>query len=356
MKILLFIDNLGAGGAQRQLVGLSVMLKSVGHDVKVCYYYEDDFYKSHLVENEILHDVIPGAANTKMRILRVRNYFMQEKPDWVIAYQETPSLVACFARFLGCKFKLLVSERNTTQKVDFATKLRFSLYRIADAIVPNSHSQEKYMLDRYPWMSSKLTTITNFVDLDKFQYVEHSRKDTSLIIVAASVTESKNVLGFIKAARALVDNGIRFRIEWYGLIGKETEYHRKCFSLIKELDICDYFHLLPKTKEIHKKYQLADYFCLPSFFEGTPNVIGEAMASGCPIICSNVCDNPYYVKEGKNGFLFDPRDTMQIVEAVMQAISLSDNDYYTYCKNSRQMAEAIMSQDVFLEKYLKVLK
>ena len=45
MKLLLFIDNLGSGGAQRQLIGLAVMLKQYGYEVKVCTYYPHDFYK-----------------------------------------------------------------------------------------------------------------------------------------------------------------------------------------------------------------------------------------------------------------------------------------------------------------------
>ena len=44
-RILLFIDSLGAGGAQRQLVGLAVMLKRRGYAVKVVTYYDHPFYK-----------------------------------------------------------------------------------------------------------------------------------------------------------------------------------------------------------------------------------------------------------------------------------------------------------------------
>ena len=48
MKILLFTDSLGAGGAQRQLVGLAVLLKKKGLEVKVCTYYDIDIYQQYL--------------------------------------------------------------------------------------------------------------------------------------------------------------------------------------------------------------------------------------------------------------------------------------------------------------------
>ena len=44
MKIILFTDSLGAGGAQRQLVGLAKLLKDVGEDVSILTYHKDEFY------------------------------------------------------------------------------------------------------------------------------------------------------------------------------------------------------------------------------------------------------------------------------------------------------------------------
>ena len=50
MKVLCLIENLGSGGAERQMVGLAALLKERGHDVTVLTYYPDDFYKHVLDE------------------------------------------------------------------------------------------------------------------------------------------------------------------------------------------------------------------------------------------------------------------------------------------------------------------
>ena len=63
MRIILFTDCLGAGGAQRQLVGLAVMLKEKGFDVKVATYFDIDFYKHYLDEANVPNELIPGADN-----------------------------------------------------------------------------------------------------------------------------------------------------------------------------------------------------------------------------------------------------------------------------------------------------
>ena len=204
MRIILFTDCLGAGGAQRQLVGLAIMLKKEGYDVKVATYFDIDFYKHNLDEANVPNELIPGADNTKKRILAVRKYFKKEAPDTVIAYQETPSLVASFAKFLGCKLNLIVSERNTTQVMGNNERVRFFLYRWANHIVPNSYSQEKFLKEHYPWMTKKLRPITNFVDLEHFSYVEHPKKEVPEIVVAATIRASKNTLGLLEAIKILI--------------------------------------------------------------------------------------------------------------------------------------------------------
>lgn len=356
MKILLFTDSLGAGGAQRQLVGLARMLQSSGHRVKVCTYFGADFYKKHLDESEVPNELIPNASNIKRRVWAVRQHFKKELPDWVIAYQETPSLVACMAKLLGCKFKLIVSERNTTQSVGINERVRFFLYHLAQAIVPNSYAQEKWLVDHHSWMKWKLFTITNFVDLHNFPFVKHVRRDVPEIMVAASVWESKNVLGFINACKLLRDMGAKFHCTWYGLIGELTDYQKEAVKLISDLQVEEVFTLEHKTPEIQSRYQDCDYFCLPSFYEGTPNVICEAMATGRPILCSNVCDNPVYVQDGINGCLFDPNNVENIARKINEALQTDSTSYDKMCIRSRNIVEELCSESVFLSKYLKIME
>lgn len=353
-KKILFTDSLGAGGAQRQLVGLAKLLKENKYNVKVCTYHNINFYKNLLDENNIAIDVV-SSENYIQRILTISKYLKKEKPDWVISYQESPSLIACLAKLLGGNFKLIVSERNTTQHIGTNEKVRFFLYRIADKIVPNSYSQEKFLVEHYPWMKDKITTITNFVDLDKFSYHKKKRGAKPLIVVAASVWTPKNTLGFIEAAKVLSEKKYSFKVEWYGIVKGHDQYLKKCKDLIEKYNLQEYIELLPKTSEIHEKYKLCDYFCLPSFYEGTPNVICEAISTGRPVICSNVCDNSIYVKENYNGFLFDPTNPEDIANKLEQALLLSTKDYYTMCRNSRTLAEELLSESNFVNKYIELL-
>ena len=354
-KILCFTDSLGAGGAQRQLCGLAVWLKQSGYDVHVCTYFNLDFYKRMLDENGVSNEVILGAERPRSRLIVVRKYFKRLKPDWVIAYQETPSLITSLIKASGIKYKLIVSERNTTHYFGFKEKVRFFLYRWADKIVPNSYAQEDILLARYHWMKSKMKTITNFVDLNHFSFATKVKGKIPKIAIVASIWPSKNTLGLVEAIRCLKAKGILCQVMWYGYSEAHKDYFDQAMHLINKYDLLNYIELLPKTKHIKDVYSSCDYFCLPSFYEGTPNVIAEAMATGRPILCSNVCDNPRYVVDGVNGYLFDPNNPEDIAEQIVKGLSISDREYSQMCHESRKRAEEMLSVDTFINKYIEIL-
>lgn len=355
-KIILFTDCLGAGGAQRQLVGLAIMLKEKDYNVTVATYHNIDFYKKQLDDAGVRNLVIPNGSNKKTRIWAVRTFLKKERPDWVVAYQETPSLLACMAKVNGCKFRLIVSERNTTQTVGMNERVRFFLYRWADAIVPNSYAQENYLISHYPWMQKKLKTITNFVDLDYFSFIERKKRKVPEIVIAATIWSSKNTLGFIEAVKKLVDRNCRFHVSWYGKSNIDMDYYNESLQKIQEYGIQDYIELKDKTKQIKNVYHNADLFCLPSFYEGTPNVICEAISTGLPVACSDVCDNYIYVKPGCNGVLFDPNNQNDMANKISQLLYISSLEFEKYQKNSRQIALGKLSKDVFVDAYVKIIE
>lgn len=356
MKILLLIDSLGAGGAQRQLVGLAVMLRQRGYNVVVVTYHDNSFYADTLLDAGVPYVYLKDAHNTYKRIWVVASYIRKQSPDWVVSYLETPSIVASIAHMFNRKFKLIVSERNTTQSVGIRDRIRFEMFRSADYVVPNAYSQEKFITNNFPQLISKTITIANFVDTDFFVPIQRERRVVPEIVIAASIWEPKNTLGFIDAVQQMKKNGLKFHVSWYGKVVSNIDYFNQCKSKIDALKLGDCISLLDKTKAIKEKYQNADFFILPSFYEGTPNVICEAMACGLPIACSDVCDNSIYVEHGQNGVLFDPSSVDSMVEAITGLLSIDNVTYSAYSKNSREKALEKLSKKKFVESYINLLE
>lgn len=80
--------------------------------------------------------------------------------------------------------------------------------------------------------------------------------------------------------------------------------------MVEQRGLQNYVHLagyIPNDK-IHLWYNSADIFVLPTYYEGTPNVVIEAMACELPVIATNVGGIPEVIEDKRTGVLVKPKD------------------------------------------------
>lgn len=353
-KIICLIESLGSGGAERQLTGLAILLKQLGHIIEVWYYAPSHFYCKDLDEAGVKYRFIEQAQNKRKRVGIIRRKLLSAKPDTVITYLDTPSIIGCITKITGGKFNLIVSERNTTQKLTRKEKIKFFLYRFANHIVPNSFSQTKFINTHYPNLSKKVTCITNFVDTDKFSPAENKPQNNPIkILTVARIMPQKNVINYIKAIKLVVDKYYNVEVSWFGN-STSQEYYEKCCQTIIEHGLENTFKFYPATTNIIEEYHKSDIFCLPSTYEGFPNVVCEAMSCGLPILCSNVCDNPNIVTNDV-GILFSPNNIEDISNNIINFISKSSEELTLLSNNSRSRAIELFAKEIFINKYNNII-
>lgn len=357
-RILLYTDVLCPGGAQRQLVELSRLLKKRDYDVSILDYWDNTFYDNYLTKLGIpfKHTNSKGALAIIWALIK---QILSQKPDVVIAYLPNPTIAACIAKILlpFRRFKLIVSERNTSQENGRAERFRFNLFRIADYVIPNSHTQYNFIICHYPFLKKKTRVITNYVDTNRFCPVAANYdKDDSVrkCIVVGRIVEQKNVIRFIEAIKLVKEIYSDFVVDWYGN-PHPAEYFEKCNSIIKKYNLEEYIRFHPAVNNIEEKYKESDIFILPSIYEGFPNVLCEAMASGLPVAVSNVCDNPRIMKEGVNGVMFDPYDINAISKGIVTILSIDKASLEKMGIFSREISLSCFSENVFVENYLKLI-
>lgn len=353
MKIILFIDSLTSGGAQRQMVILGNQLCEYGHEVFVVTYHPLDFYRSSL-SNKINYLYVTEASNTLLRIPIIYKIFKQIEPKVVISYLDVPNIIACICKLMGLRYKLIASERNTTQSLSGMERTKFYLYRMADVIVPNSYTQTKFIEKHYPHLKNKLKTITNCAETDFFVPNSSVSKEHNTVLCVGRVTAQKNIIRFIEAVAQARSVGLDITVKWFGRYDKE--YYEKCKRLISKSGLQEYFLFYDASQDIRTEYQRAEVFCLPSIFEGFPNVVGEAMCCGLPILCSDVCDNRILVEHGENGLLFDPLDVGNIRDALMSFFELTQKEKIDMAHQSRKRAVEILNKETFIKKYLNIIE
>lgn len=355
-KILLITEGLGSGGAERQICGLAVMLTKAGFPCRLITYVKKQFYEPYLRHHGVDYKFVPELWDKKTRIFKAARYVRQYKPDVVISFLPSVNKTMCLAK-LFFKTKLVVSERNNNTCITRGDKIQFNLYRMADAIVPNSNSQGKFISNNFPFLSKKVHPIINFVDVNRFTpSVTLVRNENLRVVTVARYAHQKNVLTYLKAVRMVKDMELNLHFDWYGDKKCYATYYAEIEKEYQQLDIADYMTLHNPNQKIEEEYRKADIFCLPSLFEGYPNVVAEAMSCELPILCSNVYENPYIVEEGVNGFLFDPNKPEAIADAINKMANLTHEERLEMGKRNRQLCLKRNTEEAFLKSYVELIE
>lgn len=364
MKLLFIIDNLGSGGAQRQMVTLARGLKARGHHVEFFVYYPQDHYRSLLDEADIpVHLYLKSSRFSVAPLFALRRFISQHHYDLVLSFLDTPNFYSEIARIGLGKTKLVVSERFMYQPGPLPLQLRLlqECHRLADAITVNSHHQRQRMVQEFPWMSGKVQTIYNGVDLECFtpDQTQERRSNSSLNLIAiGTIVAKKNMLNLGKALTICRDRyNMKPMVRWVGK-QESSEPGRKTFAEIIEFlqsnNLSEQWEWFGERSDITDLLRQHDVLIHPSFYEGLPNVVCEALACGLPVLASNVCDHPRLVENGVRGFLFDPHSPESIAEAICYFHRASRVKRHNMSVAARTFAHAELSAATLTDNYEKL--
>lgn len=364
MKILCVIDNLGSGGAQRQLVELGIGFKEKGNDVSFLTYHNMPFFNPVLEDHGIKITCIE-EANYLKRLLKIRRYIKQGGFDSLLSFLEAPSFICECAGIPRRNWKLVVGERNANPKILKSPKQ--ILYRwfhlFADYIVSNSSLNMEYVLSVNPLLKkSKCKVIHNIINFKYWQYdksFKYRKNDKINLITASSHIYRKNANGLVEAL-ALLNKGEleQIHIEWYGDRPNEPYYDNSLPEVrqkIRRYKLEKYISFYPATNELMEKVMEADAIGLFSFYEGLPNTVCEGMACGKPVVCSAISDLPSIISYNKN-LLFNPSDPASIQQSLSYLISMDSRQMAQTGKLNLEIARENFDKEAIVADYLKLLE
>ena len=364
MKLLCVIDNLSTGGAQRQILNLAIGLHRIGHDVSM-YCYAPGALLAHYLEKEGLrvHVELKRSRFSLSVIGGLRRFIDEGRFEAVVSFLNTPNFYTILAsRLSKTRPAVVVSERfcdlpGNPNAIELAVR---QLYRLSDTIVVNSHHQRANFLRRYRWMAGRVTTIYNGYDLQEFRPIVREPVNSSLEILAvASVSRYKNGLCLVRALDILRREGdLRPRVSWAGQrtrSGDRGAYLQAMEAEIQSSGISPQWEWLDQRTDIADLFGRHDVLVHPSYGEGLPNVVCEAMACGRPVILSNVLDHPRLVADGVNGFLFDWDDPADLAGKIRRFMALGPDERHRMGQAGRAFAEKNLSLERYVGEYDELL-
>jgi len=193
----------------------------------------------------------------------------------------------------------------------------------ATRIIVSAEFTKKCLIEKYDIDALKIDVVytgygSEYKVLEDIESLEMVRNkyclDVPFLLYPAATWPHKNHNLLLHAIKLLRD---KYRFDGQlVLTGVAMQSQREILSLIEELGLSQQVKVLGYLpyEELPFLYNLAQLMVFPSLFEGFGIPLVEAMACGCPVVCSNVTSIPEVV--GSSGVMFDPHSVEEMVEAI----------------------------------------
>lgn len=214
-----------------------------------------------------------------------------------------------------------IQDMLNTQNLHFFA--RRVLKKIDLLVVPSGNHIE-VLTQRYKDLNREKLFVSpsGGLDLENLKPLKETHKKDFTLGFVSRFEEGKGWKVFLEALIILQQKNLKFKAL---IIGKGTD-EQKIKRMVKENGLEEQVELIgfvPQDK-LKRYYNAMDGYVFPSFREGLGLTGLEAMACGTPVIASAIPGLKSYVKEGENGFLFEPGNEEDLAEKIQTFKALSN--------------------------------
>lgn len=352
-SIVLVVGQLGNGGLERQLAFLIPALQNRGVMVRcvVWNYQEDDAYvdrmKAILGKNMTGFDTAQGSIS---KLFALRKLLKHNRPDLVMSFSTFINLPVYISSLGVCNSigSLRTSAKLYAQSGGVKAKLNL---RYPPQILANSEKAISELKQLYP--NVKAAYLQNTIDVQKFGGVQKSEdKHMGSSVSVGNVRTVKRLDRMLLLFEKLKKQGYKSKHTHIGG-GEGLDALKAKASEMGLNDIITFAGQQTNVIEILSNHDLFLHF---AEYEGSPNVIMEAMAAGLAIITTDCGDVSAYVKEGQNGYVVHPFEVDEYANHYLQLMENADLRNSMVKKSLSMISESDISfVDSFFMKGLNAL-
>lgn len=334
IRLLFIVPTLMPGGTEKQI---SLLARGLAANKK--YYTEIvSLYKKGRIESEFSETNIKVSCIGMKNIydlfgaLRLIGFIKRGKFDIVHNFLFDANFWGGIAGFFSGK-KIIVSSRRDIDV--WKRRKHIILERIGNLfskkVIVNAHAIKDFVIRQERLNPDKIEVIYNGIEIDKFSndkdkaYYKKEilgfQENVRIVTMIGTLSVKKSQTDFLKAAQKVLqihNSNVKFLIVGAGPL----EVYLK--QLTYNLGIADYVFFSGFRDDISSILAATDIFVLPSLFEGLPNVILEAMASGLPVVATDVGGIPEVVENGKSGILIKPKDYPGLADTILDLLEKED--------------------------------
>lgn len=324
-KIFLIISSIQKGGTQKNIIDLFNYWKRIGHNIKIITFDKKIKYLNKKIKNNVIDlalqkkskNVFYSIFNNLERIYKLRTIIKKNQRNHIFSFISTTNILAVIANF-GLKNNLIISERNDPELQNISkvwTILRKIFYRYANKVTANSKKACNF-LERFV-SKKKIFFIPNHIFLN--QKKTKSKKKKIILAIGR--------LHYQKGFDVLIDSFYLSKVYkngWKLVILGEGSEEKFLKNKVKKLKLNNKI-LFKGFVDPTIWYKKSKIFVLPSRFEGTPNVLLEAISMGLPTIITNNCKGAMYYLKNNFSTLVVPAENSQALSKTIIKLIYNEN-------------------------------
>lgn len=318
MKVCFIAGTLGRGGAERQLLYMLKALQMAGIEPRVLCLTKGESYEADITALGIEVEYIGKQPNRLIRSWKIIDNLRKRRVDIVqSSHFYTNIYVGLAGRLLGIRSVGAIRSNFLTEMQDHGFLGRFQV-SLPGFLVVNSDQARRRAVD-WGIDPQRVEFVRNVVEVSPNN--RHSNSDERsgvTLLFVGRLTKEKRADRFVRIADILAKERhpgpLRFVVAGDGPLRPEIERHViSCDSLRSKLEF------LGQCASMEEVYRNADILVLTSEYEGTPNVILEAMAHSLPVIATSV-GGVSEILDDSRGILVDSGDEASLVNAARELI------------------------------------
>lgn len=358
-NIVLAIPRLTGGGAERVVSVWANELCNNEYQISIVLFSRsnNEYIVNERVKIYSLVDSISEyfAMSAFEKLNGLRSILKKIAPDYIISFLPAMQVWMMLAS-VGLQIKRIETIRVNPWKVNTGGKINRivwkNCFRTCYKIIIQATGQELFFSKNE---QKKIVLIPNPIDEKFLIRAKHDINPTpNKFIAVGRIDKQKNYPMMIKAFFEIAKERTDIVLKIYG--DGEKEYVTELEKLIKKYRLTNNVYLMGRTPNIEVEYQKNDIFLMSSDFEGLPNSLMEAMASGLICISTDCQTGPSdLIENGKNGYLVPVGDSEQMSRTIFAILHMSESERKIVSEKARNKILEYCSKENSVDRLKNIL-
>lgn len=328
VKILSIITGLNTGGAEMMLYKTIKNIDRSKFEPVVVSLLPGGAVSEYIKKENIpVYSLdLNGAKSLIKSSMRLKKIIKKHKPMIIHSYMFHADMLA---RVIGkiSKVPIIISSvRNENIGGKNRERIMKLTDKLTDCVTVVCQAAAIKLIDSKVIKKEKTQVIYNGIELEWFNENEAKENSDDIagfnILSIGRLHKQKNFPLLIESIADLVTSYPSIKV----FIAGEGEDSEKIEKVVKENDLDNHISLLGRRSDINELLNKSDLFVLPSFWEGMPNVVLEAMAASKPVVCTDVGGASEIIENGKTGYLIPSNDKNSMKKTIIKIIKMKKGD------------------------------